>query len=278
MCVKYKEDILPMLVFCTSIFLSITTCETAIVCPNVSIEKESSRAISCQSDRAISDFYWYRGNSSSAPILLLDNEGKAGAEYGSEHYDISSNGSMILKNVQVEHESYYSFVGYYENRKFGRATFLVNVTISPDPPCPLIRGCNACIECDFFELKKEGTLTCEIKRARPLLPLVWNIASKKGIDFVRHHANEERNPESDSWDTSVSLDYTIEDPCGVIGEVKCVAEDPSNILQSRISTVNIKTGNEMLSLPSPHFTSFSFSLGYVILRFTFLLESLLKHS
>lgn len=98
------------------------------MCPNVSIENGSSRAISCQSDRTISDFYWYRGYFNSTPILILDNEGKAGAEYGSEHFDISSNGSMILKNVLIEHESYYSFLGFYESEKYEEATFFVNVT------------------------------------------------------------------------------------------------------------------------------------------------------
>lgn len=75
------------------------------------------------------------------------------------------------------------------------------------------------------------------------MPLVWNITSKKRIDFVRHHPKEDRNLGSNSWDTSVSLDYTIEDPCRVMGEVQCVAQDPAHILQSRITTVNIKIGN-----------------------------------
>ncbi|KAJ8035415.1 hypothetical protein HOLleu_22639 [Holothuria leucospilota] len=261
MWIKYKEDILRMLAVYKSIFLSIVICklflhgEAAIVCPNVSIKYGSFRAISCESDLAISDFYWYRGNSTSNPILLLDKEGKGGTEYGSEHFDISSNGSMILKDVQVEHESYYSFVGYYENRKFGRATFLVNVTMIPHPPCPTIHGCNSCIECDFFEPKRKGTITCEIKGARPMLPLSWNITSQNGINFLEKHYKAQRHEENDSWDTSISLDYTIGNPCEVSAEVTCLAEDLLQILHRVATTITIrKEGSCSIAVSSTNTT------------------------
>ncbi|KAJ8035169.1 hypothetical protein HOLleu_22308 [Holothuria leucospilota] len=225
-----------------SIILLAVQAQAEVSCPNIYIAKESSRVIFCQSDRTIKDFYWYRGTkTTSSPILGLQNGIKGGTEYGSEHFDIFENGSMVMQNVKIEHESYYTFVGFYDLTSFDNATFLVRVTLSPDPPCPVITGCSPCEVCTIDAVKKSDTLTCRIIGARPLVPLSWNITSQSGISFVRYDAFEQRDEVTDSWDTYLSLDYEVTEPCGVTAKVQCIAEDMADITSSNIVKLHIRS-------------------------------------
>lgn len=93
------------------------------------MEQSHTKVISCRSDATVVDFYWYRGlTSRQSPILKLDSRGRGGTEYGGEHFQINLNGSMIIINAKVEHESYYTFVGYFSDGNFSTSTFLVNIT------------------------------------------------------------------------------------------------------------------------------------------------------
>lgn len=223
-----------------------------IYCPNIYIARGGSRVINCLSNRKIKDFYWYRGTTStSRPILGLQDGRKGGTEYGREHFNIFENGSMSLENVKIEHESYYTFVGYYDLMHFDNATFLVTVTISPDPRCPVITGCRPCEVCTIDAPTKSDSLTCRVTGARPLIPLSWNITSQSGISFVQYEAIEQRNEDMDSWDTYILLDYELTEPCGVIAEVQCIAEDVAELTSS--TKVTLQITNELCydTTPTP---------------------------
>ncbi|KAJ8035063.1 hypothetical protein HOLleu_22154 [Holothuria leucospilota] len=242
-----------------------------IYCPNIYIARGGSRVINCLSNRKIKDFYWYRGTTStSRPILGLQDGRKGGTEYGGEHFNIFENGSMSLENVKIEHESYYTFVGYYDLIHFDNATFLVTVTISPDPRCPVITGCRPCEVCTIDAPKKSDSVTCRVTGARPLIPLSWNITSQSGISFVQYDAIEQSNEDMDSWDTYISLDYELTEPCGVIAEVQCIAEDVAELTSSNKVTLGIT--NELCNgtTPTPDAAPAGFGSNLLVLTIVLL--------
>ncbi|KAJ8035066.1 hypothetical protein HOLleu_22159 [Holothuria leucospilota] len=212
-----------------------------ISCPNFYMEKGHTKTISCTSDAAVVDFYWYKGvTSQQSPILNLDSRGRGGTEYGGEHFQINLNGSMIITNAKVEHESYYTFLGYFKDGNFSISTFLVNITVTPNPPCLVISGCKPCEACNLSVSRKSGSLVCSVSGSRPSLPLNWITTSHVGISFIKYQQNEETDATTDTWSTSVLLEYEITKPCGVKEEFHCEAEDNFHILQSNAALVEIK--------------------------------------
>lgn len=211
-----------------------------ISCPNVYMEQGHTKIISCRSDATVVDFYWYRGlTSKQSPILKLDSRGRGGTEYGGEHFQINLNGSMIIINAKVEHESYYTFVGYFNDGNFSTSTFLVNITIAPIPPCPVISGCKPCEACNLSVSRNSGSLVCSVSGSRPSVPLNWTIPSRHGISFIKYQLNEEMGKTIDTWSTSLVLEYEITKPCGVKEVLHCEAEDNLHILESNAASVEI---------------------------------------
>ncbi|KAJ8035068.1 V-type proton ATPase catalytic subunit A isoform 2 [Holothuria leucospilota] len=204
------------------------------------MEQGHTKIISCRSDATVVDFYWYRGlTSKQSPILKLDGRGRGGTEYGGEHFQINLNGSMIIINAKVEHESYYTFVGYFNDGNFSTSTFLVNITIAPIPPCPVISGCKPCEACNLSVSRNSGSLVCSVSGSRPSVPLNWTIPSRHGISFIKYQLNEEMGKTIDTWSTSLVLEYEITKPCGVKEVLHCEAEDNLHILESNAASVEI---------------------------------------
>ncbi|KAJ8035085.1 hypothetical protein HOLleu_22184 [Holothuria leucospilota] len=224
-----------------TLFLLVKDTSATIICPNISIERGSTYVISCNSEKTLVDFYWYKGvTSRSTPILRLENGQKGGSEEGSEHFGILSNGSMKINNAVIDQESYYTLIGYYDRENFDSATFLVNITVSPDPPCPVVNQCDNCTVC-HIKAEGQGTLICSITRSRPFVPLAWNFIHQDGVSFTKHREHNVPEDETSPMNTSISLDYTLDQACGVDAFFQCVSTGSSNILQSNVTSINITT-------------------------------------
>ncbi|XP_071835934.1 cell adhesion molecule CEACAM5-like isoform X5 [Apostichopus japonicus] len=68
--------------------------------------------INCNFEPGYGDFYWYDDTIDHTSIIRLENGVKSGKGYDSNEYDVSQNGSLVIKNVQLKHEREYKVIRY----------------------------------------------------------------------------------------------------------------------------------------------------------------------
>ncbi|KAJ8035077.1 hypothetical protein HOLleu_22173 [Holothuria leucospilota] len=234
-----RESVDFCLCLCLLLFVSSTFAVTS--CPdNVRIELGTYQSISCESDTNSIDFYWYKGLASDSDLVCrLDHGGKSVSAKYREYYDLSDSGSLVILNASLLHESIYTLVTFDRNGKSEEALVLVNISVTPKPPCLVISGCETCEACNLSVSRKSGSLVCSVSGSRPSIPLNWTITSRVGISFIKYQQNEKTDKTTDTWSTSVLLEYEITKPCGVKEVLHCEAEDSLHILQSNAASVEI---------------------------------------
>ncbi|PIK35377.1 hypothetical protein BSL78_27798 [Apostichopus japonicus] len=68
--------------------------------------------IKCNFEPGYEDVYWYDDTIEHTSIIRLENGIKSGKGYHSNEYDVSQNGSLVIKNVQLKHEQEYKVIRY----------------------------------------------------------------------------------------------------------------------------------------------------------------------
>ncbi|KAJ8041340.1 NLR family CARD domain-containing protein 4 [Holothuria leucospilota] len=94
----------------------------------------------------------------------------------SEDFKLDSTGSLVISQVQVQHEGLYNCVhgdGVHEDVK----TYEVVVYVPPDSIYPVVEECGDQDNC-FLEVDFAGNLTCLVKRIRPQVELEWVVVDK----------------------------------------------------------------------------------------------------
>ncbi|KAJ8035416.1 hypothetical protein HOLleu_22640 [Holothuria leucospilota] len=213
-------------------------------CPRVvAVEIGTNYSITCTAETSVNDFYWYKGPASEKDLLgKLENGTKSISEPHKNDYDVSRSGALVILNARIIHESRYDLVTFDANDNLEKERVIVNITISPDPPCPLINDCTSCNKCELPQANKSaGILECKVDGSRPLVPLRWKSVSQNGISVTYHPHIQQNDDSTDSWNSSVSLEYNITVPCDSKIILQCVAEDPQHILHSTVSTIEIST-------------------------------------
>ncbi|KAJ8035058.1 hypothetical protein HOLleu_22148 [Holothuria leucospilota] len=236
-----QEWVAAFLCFCLLVLISITVGKTS--CPSiVSVKMGSSPSISCKCDPTSIDFYWYKGPASNNDLVCKVYNGtkSVSAKYR-EYFDVSDSGALILLNATLQHEFLYTLVTFDLDGIPQEASVLVNITVSPNPPCLVISGCNPCESCYLSVSEKSGTLVCSVSGSRPSVPLNWTIKSHAGISFIKHQINEKEGPTKHTGSTSVILEYEITESCGVKGVLQCEAENNLQILESYVTSVEINS-------------------------------------
>lgn len=213
-------------------------------CPKaVQIEKGKDSTILCSSyGKNVSDVYWYRGSRlSSGPILKIEEGIPGGLEYGVGHYDISQSGAMIIRNASVDHEAVYTFVTYFQDRTHESNDVIVNITITPYPPCPLVNDCSSCGTCELnITDRPSGKLTCSITNVRPQMEINWLIKTQNSITFIIHRPTWLKDIKMNSWSTKTELSYTSEE-CGGEAVLHCIGSDNHKLLNYSLTQVRLFT-------------------------------------
>ncbi|KAJ8023227.1 hypothetical protein HOLleu_35566 [Holothuria leucospilota] len=140
------------------------------------------------------DTNYYR---QSEPILHYQDFTRSGAGYDSGEFDIYPNGSLIINNVSLEHET--TFTALYVHSKTEGVVILhivVVVIVKPKEAFPLINYCGNSSTC-FAEVSSTS-VNCSVGSARPSLTLTWVARTVEG----------DRNITTDMSIKSEGLGYT----------------------------------------------------------------------
>ncbi|XP_071830557.1 uncharacterized protein [Apostichopus japonicus] len=170
-------------------------------CPEeMSVEEGSTQVVNCTlTTSTLTELYWFVGNStSSLPIAQL----VSGVQHvwPVQHYDISDDGSLIIKSVGRNQTGPYTILHFMEDDEKEQDTVFINLI---DEPCPMIDQCTSCEECVIQATADLKFLTCTI--ISPTKEKISPIWSYNNGSIIHGRIHEERLSDN-SWNASVSLD------------------------------------------------------------------------
>ncbi|KAJ8048584.1 hypothetical protein HOLleu_00950 [Holothuria leucospilota] len=153
---------------------------------------------------------WLNSTTDVQPLVEMRDSVKSGRGYNSGEFDIYPNGSLIIHEVNFQHD--HPFMVWVVD-KLGTATSIVIhvvVTVPPNPPYPVVEGCDNDRYC-VLEVGREGVVTCSLRGIRPEVQLELTTFQSDFMDFwneqlvVTEHTNG-------TYDISLTSDFTINLP------------------------------------------------------------------
>ncbi|PIK36061.1 hypothetical protein BSL78_27107 [Apostichopus japonicus] len=192
------------------------------------LEKQDGR---CSFSDSFSSIHWYYKltiTEGPATVSYIKNQNVEGAGYDSGEFDIRSDGSLIINNVSVEHEIKFTVYEYETDQEsLARHDIDLITYIRPNPPFPVVDGCDIQSGICYIQWRHGSSITCRIQDARPAMSLTWLASTVKGdiqlnnITIFTHNTN--------TW-TSV---LTVTEPLmhsSYLSLLLCKAADTLNLL------------------------------------------------
>ncbi|XP_071830555.1 uncharacterized protein [Apostichopus japonicus] len=184
---------------------------SSLRCPEeLLVEEGSIQVVNCSlTTSSLTDLYWYVGASTSSfPIAQL----VSGVKYvwSVQHYDVSDDGSLIIKSVGLNQTGPYTILHFMEDDETEQDTVLVTlignarvIDVNVQEPCPLIDQCTSCEDCVIQATEDLILLTCTI--ISPTTEKISPVWTYNNGSIIQGRIHEERLSDN-SWNASVSLD------------------------------------------------------------------------
>ncbi|PIK39491.1 hypothetical protein BSL78_23665 [Apostichopus japonicus] len=173
---------------------------SSLRCPEeLSVEEGGISIVNCSlTTSTLTELYWYIGTSTrSLPIAQL----VSGVKYvwSVQHYDISDDGSLIIKSLGRNQTGPYTILHFIEDYETEQDTVFINLI----EPCPVIDQCTSCEDCLIQATEDLMLLTCTI--TSPTTEKISPIWTHSNGSIIQGRIHEERLSDN-SWNVSVSLD------------------------------------------------------------------------
>lgn len=208
------------------------------------IEKGSSSRVLCDNteNRKIVRAYWYKSDIfSSPPILKLEGGEVSGTEISKGHYDIDTNGAMMIRNATLKQEGLYSCIVFFTEEFFEGRNITVNISITKHTSGPNITVQSSCKgESGAGDCFYEGNITCSLNGIRPRMKIKWTNESIVNMQATYYMPSESYDSSSGTWNNSIVLTYCISSPRNET-VFYCIVEDDKALLKSNSSSLRIKT-------------------------------------
>ncbi|XP_071830560.1 uncharacterized protein [Apostichopus japonicus] len=169
-------------------------------CPEeLSVEKGSILVVNCSlTTSTLTELYWFVGNSTSSPPIAQLVSGVQHV-WPVQHYDISEDGSLIIKSVGRNQTGPYTILHFMEDFEKEQDTVFINLI---EEPCPMIDQCTSCEDCLIQATEDLILLTCTI--TSPTIEKISPIWTYNNGSIIQGRIHEERLSDN-SWNVSVSL-------------------------------------------------------------------------
>lgn len=132
--------------------------------------------------------------------------GEEHTEVFHEGYVLMKNGTLVIPEVEIEHEAFYGCV-FGEGVNEGATLYHVNVYVYA---YPIVKGCQYQQDC-VLEVTNEGTLTCTINRVRPSVSLSWNMVHENDAALISFRDTKlSYTDHGDTYDVKLSSFYVVE--------------------------------------------------------------------
>lgn len=140
------------------------------------LERGTMGSINCAFPEDVCAILWYNTThfTQFESIISYVESAKSGSGFLSGEYDIHANGSLVIRNVSLQHETVFTVaildtcVG--ENPRY--ITIRVIITVTPETLYPVVDGCGYQTLC-VLQVLEGNKLTCTVAQVRPQIFLEW---------------------------------------------------------------------------------------------------------
>ncbi|KAJ8050737.1 NLR family CARD domain-containing protein 4 [Holothuria leucospilota] len=181
--------------------------------------------------------FWYNSEDVSRedPILDYKSFRKSGPGFKSGEYDVHQNGSLIIRNVTITHDGYFSVICL----KLPTDDVVPNVVrviviVKPLIPHPQIDVCENQRIC-LASLDDNLDINCSVTNSLPVVDLLWAVRTSDGDKNLTSEMHTLTHTISYTTFATIRQTYIFES--GLLSLLVCKAEDPSNVLDQKESLV-----------------------------------------
>ncbi|KAJ8050847.1 NLR family CARD domain-containing protein 4 [Holothuria leucospilota] len=119
---------------------------------------------------------WYNSSDhiNDDPIFYYTQSVKSGPGYRSGEFDVEENGSLVIKNVSLQHEHNFTVIKLDTADDISKPSYIqVVVIVKPSQQFPVIHECGTASEFCFKEVYETLNLSCYVRDVRPAPNLIW---------------------------------------------------------------------------------------------------------
>ncbi|PIK47791.1 hypothetical protein BSL78_15334 [Apostichopus japonicus] len=151
--------------------------------PNEYLEIGQKGYIGCFFEDGFTLVAWYNTDDfiQANAVVKLRGEDKSGIGWDSKEFDIHLNGSLIINEVDFQHESIFTVRVYRKTQEFPTTFYIdVKTTVTPKRPFPVIYDCDVPSEICHTVSNEDSQLMCSVLDSRPAVPVIWTARTSDG--------------------------------------------------------------------------------------------------
>ncbi|PIK45555.1 hypothetical protein BSL78_17594 [Apostichopus japonicus] len=151
--------------------------------PNEYLEIGQKGYIGCFFEDGFTLVAWYNTDNfiQANAVVKLRGEDKSGIGWDSKEFDIRLNGSLIINEVDFQHESIFTVRVYRKTQEFPTTFYIdVKTTVTPKQPYPVIYDCDVPSEICHTVSNEDSQLMCGVLDSRPAVPVIWTARTSDG--------------------------------------------------------------------------------------------------
>ncbi|PIK60654.1 hypothetical protein BSL78_02429 [Apostichopus japonicus] len=230
-----------VIIYISSILVGLGTNETCRSPQYLEIGK--SGIILCHFPDGFSSVHWYNTLNIIDDDPTLNYEGgsiKSGSGYDSGEFDIQFDGSLLINNVTLNHETIFTVTKFTDNEDSPRIYAVDVHTFVNHKHLPSNRSVFLWSEICYVQWTLEREFICEVMQARPGIPLTWMRWTQEGHRNVSFRTSVEKSTLTQTTSVTVTSEF---DHSQLITLV-CKAEDALHLLEKNESIILIHRKDE----------------------------------
>ncbi|KAJ8050721.1 NLR family CARD domain-containing protein 4 [Holothuria leucospilota] len=203
------------------------------------IELQKRATIRCSFEKGLRSVFWYDTTDITVqdPILSLRNGVPSGSGYWSGEFNVTSDGSLIIQNVSLAHNHYFSVtIVYQPTDKLVPYNILAVVVVKPKTPFPVISACGNERVC-LYQSSDVISMECQVEDTRPAIPLEWVMKTSSG-DVNASYELTVKNDNVSSISRATTKDMKFNS--FTLRLLSCKARDPYSVLRKADSFVLVE--------------------------------------
>ncbi|XP_071842736.1 uncharacterized protein [Apostichopus japonicus] len=184
---------------------------------------------------------WYNSTNTvnEQPIIKVIRSKKSGVGFETGEFDVDVDGSLILKEVCIQHENTYTALKFQSQVESPTVHVIRAVTlVKPLRAFPLIDECGDVKQSCFIKLESGSQAHCSIERTKPMVELYWTKRTEHGDIYI---TSQETDLVHEGATSSSFATVTINDISStLLSLLVCNANFSHGLLESNESQVLVE--------------------------------------
>lgn len=205
--------------------------------------KGKTGSITCFFPNEFFILLWYTSTDfeNDSPTVRFKNLVKSGTGYESGTFDVHPNGSLIIKEVLLEHDDVFTLAYSQSKEDFYEVISVrVIVVVQPDVPFPIFEQCDD-VKSHCFKAVENDTVQCCVRGARPNVSLSF---AERTVDGDKHISSDEQiSPEGLGY-TTCAITRDIFQFSSFLVLLVCKASSPPGMLGQNHSIILVQNSNK----------------------------------